>query len=1015
MEKKYWKGIEELNNDPEFARLRDNEFYELLPLKETDEVPSLTHRRDFLKFLGFGLAAASVAACKAPVKKAIPYLIKPEEIIPGVPNYYASTFYDGHDYASVLVKTREGRPIKLEANEQSSISPSGTNARTQASVLSLYDNERLKNPVANKSTASWEAVDNEIKGRLAAVVAKQGKIRILSSTIISPSTKKVIADFAAKYPNTKHIQYDAVSFYGMTKGNQMSFGKAVIPSYRFDNAEVIVGFECDFLGNWLMPAEYSRQYAITRRLNKEKKNMSRHIQFEANLSLAGCNADSRYKMKASEHGAALVSLYNMIAGMANAASSVSGNKTSVDEALNKTAKELWDKKGKALVVSGSNDANDQVVVNAINHLLGSYDSTINLDKPCKLRQGNDEEVAALMHEMEAGEVGAVIFYNSNPVYTLPNGDAFAKAISKTELSVSLSDREDETAALCKYICPDHHYLEAWNDAEPMAGTFSTCQPCIQPLFNTRQAQQSLLIWAEAGVTDYHEYLKSYWKQNMLGALATDGEWMNVLQKGVYETQPPSKSSIAFSGNISEAASAISSRKSANMDVVLYEMSSMGNGSQGNNPWLLELPDPVSRITWDNYFAVSISFAKAQGLRQGNVVELKAGNKTLKGPVLIQPGISDNTVAIAIGFGRTHAGKAGKNAGVNAYPLAAFSNGSFQYLHSGASLNKTVEDDYQLAGTQTHHTMMGRNDSIIKETTLGNWQKDAKAGNVVEMIATHEGKKHPEEVNLWATPGKPGFAKPNHLWGMVIDLNACTGCGACVVACTAENNVPVVGKTEIGRSREMHWIRIDRYYSSDADLKHGDLKKNYTAMEEPSDNPDVVFLPLMCQHCNHAPCETVCPVAATPHSSDGINMMAYNRCVGTRYCANNCPYKVRRFNWFKYSDNDQFDFNMNNPVGKMVLNPDVVVRSRGVMEKCSMCAQRIQDGKLHAKKESRRPHDGEIKTACAQACPTNAIVFGDYLDEASHIAIEDKDERNYTVMTHLDTKPNVQYKVKVRNV
>lgn len=1020
MEKKYWKGLEELHAEPEFVRLRDNEFFEELPIRPEDSA-NVTPRRDFLKYLGFGIAAASLAACEAPVKKAIPYLIKPEEITPGVPDFYASTFFDGHDYASILVKTREGRPIKIDGNESSKITGSGTNARVQASVLDLYDNTRLKGPLSSGNPSEWSTIDSAIKSKLLEVAPKQGKIRILSSTIISPSTKKVIGDFTTKYPTTKHIQYDAISRYGITKANQLCFGKAVLPTYSIKDARIIVGFECDFLANWFAPINHAKQYAITRKLNDGKKDMSRHIQFEANLSLTGSNADNRYKMRATEHGKVLLSLYNKLFALAGISSETS-NSVSVaigswtfanDEALISTAKDLWNNKGSALVLSGSNDVNDQIIVNGINNLLGSYDTLIDLDRACYIRQGNDEAVMELVREMNAGEVGALIIYNSNPAYTLPDATGFAAAIKKVGLTISFADRQDETAQHCKYVCPDHHYLESWNDAMPVTGLYSTCQPTIQPLFNTRQAQQSLLIWSDAPVQDYHQYLENNWTQNILGATATGGDFMKVLQDGVYETAAPAKTVAAFNINISEAAANISSRKVSGTDLVLYEKTSIGNGSSANNPWLQELPDPVSRICWDNYFAVSTVFAKDKGLAQGNVIEVKVGNTTLKGPVLLQPGQAEETIAVAVGYGRTHAGKAANNVGVNAYRAASFVNGSFQNAIPDAAINKTVEEDYMLAGTQTHHTMMGR--SPVRETTLDDWRRDPKSNNELETFSTYKGNLTAKDVDLWATPDKPGFEKPNHHWGMVIDLNSCIGCGSCVVACTAENNVPVVGKDEIGRSREMHWIRIDRYYSSDGDPVEGSGEnKDYDAMEIPSDNPQVVFQPIMCQHCNHAPCETVCPVVATPHSNEGINMMAYNRCVGTRYCENNCPYKVRRFNWFKYSDNEQFDFNMNDPLGKMVLNPDVVVRSRGVMEKCSLCIQRIQMGKLQAKKESRKLKDGEVKTACAQACPTNAITFGDYNDAESRLSVLAKEERNYHLLEELNTQPNVYYQVKVRN-
>ncbi len=1023
MEKKYWKGVEELRNDAEFVRLKNNEFFEEIPVDEVlgkkADTESATPRRDFLKFLGFGVAAASLAACEAPVRKTIPYLVKPENITPGIPNYYASTFADGHEYASVVVKTREGRPIKIEGNELSPLNKGGASARAQASVLGLYDKARLTAPTAAGNATTWDVADRAIKTKLTETAARQGKIRIVSSTIVSPTTKKVIGDFITKYPTAKHVTYDAASQYGIIKAHQLGFGKAALPTYSFDKAEVIVSFGADFLGNWFSSVEHSRQYAETRKLNGEKKAMSRHIQFEALMSLTGSNADMRHKLRAGHTGAGLVALYNYLAGKAGAAAVSGGVKTDADAAIAKAAQELWAAKGKSLVVCGSNNVNDQLVVNAINNMLGNYGNTLSIAKHSNLRQGNDEEVAEVLREMNAGEVGAVIFYNSNPVYTYPDSVAFAAALAKVPVKISLSERADETAIKCDYVCPDSHYLESWNDAEPHKGHYSLGQPTIQKLFNTRQAQESLLTWADAPVTVYHDFLAQNWRQTYLASLAGQAsiiDWEKALQDGVLNTVTE-EVAATFAGNVSAAAAAIAARKSDGLEVVVYEKAGMGNGNHANNPWLQELPDPVSKITWDNYFAMSPKMAKEKGVVQGNVIEVKAGAVTVKGPVCLQPGQADNTIAIAYGYGRTNVGKAGDGIGANAYPFVTFSEGSFNYMSSGAAMGKTVDADYLLAGTQTHHTMMGR--AIVKETTLEEYKKDSRAGNEVELLNTYKGKVKPTDLNLWATDKNPGFEKPNHFWGMSIDLNSCTGCGACVVACTAENNVAVVGKDEISRSREMHWIRIDRYYTSDMDKEKakeegvGKLSM-YGLMEEPAENPEVVFQPVMCQHCNHAPCETVCPVVATTHSSEGLNMMAYNRCVGTRYCANNCPYKVRRFNWFKYSDNAKFDFNMNDDLGKMVLNPDVIVRSRGVMEKCSMCVQRIQYGKLEAKKQGRRPKDGEIKTACAQTCPTNAITFGDYNDASSELNKQTKSERMYHLLEEIGVQPSVNYLTKVRN-
>jgi Fe-S-cluster-containing dehydrogenase component len=741
------------------------------------------------------------------------------------------------------------------------------------------------------------------------------------------------------------------------------------------------------------------------------------------LSVTGSNADHRYKMKPSQHGAAVVSLYNKIAALANAPSTGSGAVGGLDDGIAKAAKDLWNSKGKALVVSGSNDPNVQVVVNAINNLLGSYGATMSIDTHSNLRQGNDEKVAALIAEMNSGSVDVLMINNTNPAYTYPDAAAFTAGLKKVGTVISFATSLDETAAMAAYVCPDHHYLESWNDAEPVKGSYSLAQPAIRNLFNTRQMQDSLIQWAGLPFQDYLTYLQNYWSKNMYGQQtgisSVDAFWTKSLQEGVFVTTAPSAGSEAalFIGDVSSAAAAAATKSSDGVEVVVYEKTGIGTGHQANNPWLQELPDPISKVCWDNYIAMSPAFATAQGYIQGTVVEIKAGNKSVKGPVYLQPGVADQTVAIAMGYGRVNAGKAADNVGFNAYPMASLMNGTIHYFTTGVTLNKTTDDDHVLAATQTHHTMMGR--AIVKETNLDQYLKDPKSGNPDVMLETYKGKVKATDMDLWATEKNPGFDKPNHFWGMSIDLNSCIGCGSCVIACQVENNVPVVGKDEINRSREMHWIRIDRYYSSDttkASAEKDGLGKidMLSKMEAPSENPEVVFQPVMCQHCNHAPCETVCPVAATTHSSEGLNMMAYNRCVGTRYCANNCPYKVRRYNWFKYADNPQFNYNMNDDLGKMVLNPDVVVRSRGVMEKCSMCVQRIQYGKLEAKKAGRRPKDGEINIACAQSCPTNAITFGDYNDKESRLNKETKQERAYHLLEELNIQPSVYYQTKVRN-
>jgi MoCo/4Fe-4S cofactor protein with predicted Tat translocation signal len=994
--KKYWKGVEELKNDIGFVKNANREFN----LDDIENDPSV-QRRDFLKVLGFSVAAVSLAACDAPVRKAIPYLNKPESVEPGIPNWYASTYAEGGDYCSILVKTREGRPIKIEGNRLSSITKGGVSARVHASVLSLYDNEKLKAPQKGSSEIKWEDLDKEVIAGL----NKGGNIRIVSNTILSPTTKKVIADFTTKYPSAKLVTYDANSASGLIQANAESFGQAVVPSYDFSKASVIVGINADFLGTWLAPVAFSKQWAETRKLSSGKngkKSMSRHYQFETGMTITGASADYRGMMKPSQEGAVVAALYNKVAA-ALGGKSISASAVDTQN-IDKCAKDLVAAKGSALVVSGSNDSAVQTIVNALNSLLGSYGSTIDLGTPVNYRQGSDAEMTTFINEVKSGSVSTVIFM-SNPVYDHARGTELGEALSKVALSVSFADRADETASKCKYIAPAPHYLESWNDAEPKKGFYSLTQPTISLIFNTRQAQSSLLTWVGAN-SDYQTYLKSNWTKNILSGKS----WVQALHDGVYEpNESTTPSGASFNGNVDVAAAAIAKTKGVGIEVGIYESVAIGTGTQANNPWLQEMPDPISKVTWENAIAISQKTATEQGIAQGDWAKVTVGGKSIELPVLIQPGQANGTISLAIGYGRTAAGKAG-NTGANVYPW--ISNG--QYWANDAKIEKT-KDNYTLAQTQTQNTIMGRT-AVVQESVLGEYVKDVKAGRFEPKIETSEGEKSPYQITLWN-----GHEKKNHSWGMIIDLNSCTGCGSCLVSCQAENNVAVVGKAEVARAREMHWIRIDRYYSSamehDAALAEKGIIGGYRELEIAAENPEVVFQPMMCQHCSNAPCETVCPVLATTHSSEGLNQMTYNRCIGTRYCANNCPYKVRRFNWFKYFENDNFDYHMNSDLGRMVLNPDVTVRSRGVIEKCSMCVQRIQSGKLTAKKERRRPVDGEIQTACSQSCPTNAITFGDMLDPESEISktLEmEKEGRAFNVLEEINVRPQLSYLTKIRN-
>jgi MoCo/4Fe-4S cofactor protein with predicted Tat translocation signal len=1004
--KKYWKGLEELNKTPEFVEKNKHEFAEPIPIEDVltgGGLAGATPRRDFLKALGFGVGAVTLAACqKVPVHKSIPYLIKPEEITPGVANYYTST-YEGH---AILVKTREGRPIKIEGNPNDLLSKGGVSAQAQASVLDLYDSNRLKSPMRDNTEYGWSQTDDFVKKELAAIKAGGKKIRIVSSTISSPSTLAVIADFIAQYPNSKHVVYDAVSYTGIIQANQNSFGKAVLPHYRFDKADVIVSFGADFLGTWISPAEFIRQY-VQNRNNKslEAKKMSRHIQFETGMSVTGTNADVRMPIKPSEEGIALVNLYNAISGTTLPGSKKLNN-SNADKAIAIVAKELLAAKGKALVVAGSNDVATQILVNSINSLLGSYGNTIDLDGASRQYAGNDAGLVEVISEMNRGEVDAVFFLNANPVYDYYKSKDVADGLKKVRLKVSFATYADETASLCNIIAPNHYYLESWGDDNAIEGYYTIQQPAINPVYDTRQAEQSLLLWSDNPVEEYYTYVRNNWDKNLMakGGLSGQKGWETLLQTGFVKEADKTAGTYTFSHDLNAVAQTIIDHSNQiaegnKMELQLYQSVAMRDGKRANNPWLQELPDPVSKVTWDNFAALAPADMKKWGYVDGDLVKIDANGYSVTLPALSQPGQTQGTVSVAVGYGRTSAGPVGLNVGKNAFPFYSLRNGTFQ-ASAPATLTATG-DNSPLAQTQTHHSIEGRN-SIIKETTFKEYLKNP---------ASNSGKDEEHKTySLWDE-----YDHPAYNWVMAIDLNACTGCGACVVACSAENNVVVVGKAEVMRRREMHWIRIDRYYSFNDNGEGGTTREKEIAKLEDLDNVRVVYQPMLCQHCDHAPCETVCPVLATVHSSEGLNHMAYNRCIGTRYCANNCPYKVRRFNWFNYWNDSRFDNYLQNEHTQLVLNPDVVTRFRGVMEKCSMCIQRIQAGKLKAKIEKRPLKDGDVKVACQQTCPANAIVFGNANDPNSEVSKALKSERTYYVLEELDVKPGIGYQTKVRNI
>ncbi len=1039
-EKKYWKSFGELNMTESFLKETENEFREDLPMEASLEAKGLldakTPRRDFLKYLGFSTAAATLAAsCEMPVRHIIPYINRPENIIPGVADYYATTYVSGGDAVSIIAKVRDGRPVKLEGNELSGITRGGTSARVQASILDLYDTARLRYPVqmvggVPQEVTSFEAFDKLV---LDSMAGQTGTIVLLTPTITSVTTKKVIAECLSKYQGSRHVQYDTDSFSGMLQANEASYGHRAIPSYHFDNAKVIVSLGADFLGTWLSPIEFAKQYAQGRKIDEKAPAMSRHYQFESFLSMTGANADERFAHMPSESAAVALALLAAVGGSVSAPALPEKLKAGISKA----AKDLLANKGKALVVSGSNNIQVQTIVNAINEAIGTNGTTITWDVLNQTRQGIDSDFSTLVSDMNAGKISTLLVYDVNPVYDSPYAKNFKSGLAKVKTTVSFSGRLDETTELCKYVLPSPHFLERWGDAEARTGYISMMQPVIAPLFMTRPFETTLLIWAGNKIS-YDDHFKEYWTSRLGGTDAYE----KALQDGVAEHLPGNTpiSSVAAtynSGNVVAAASAISSmKKGGRNELVIYQQISMGTGSQSNNPWLLELPDPITRATWDNYAMVSPNFIKEQygiDLSDHNqsdkfeshperqVVRIKGNGTEITVPVLAVPGMPDGVFALAVGYGRQSAdpkntgsyiGRAAVDAGVNVFPFSVNNGGTIEWFVPDVSFEKT-NDEYKVAQVQIHGSYEGRT-SVIKELSLSEFVKEPDEildDRKKEMAKFGGIGGFDVEGTLY-----PHYDKPGLHWGMSIDLNSCIGCGACVIACHAENNVPIVGKNEVLRYHDMHWMRIDRYFTGN--------------LADP-DSIETIFQPMLCQHCDNAPCENVCPVSATNHSSEGMNQMAYNRCIGTRYCANNCPFKVRRFNWEDYTGassftNDQDEegvgklndsvLMMNDDLTRMVLNPDVVVRSRGVMEKCSFCAQRLQDGKLRAKKENRPLNDGDIKTSCQQACPTEAIVFGNINNTRSEIVKtrQENEHRLYHVLEELHVLPNITYLAKVRN-
>lgn len=992
----YWRSFEELNNTPEFQKSLQTEFMSS-PLREeskdegteTDGVA----RRDFLKLMGASIALTTAAGCiRRPVQKIVPYNKQPEEVTVGVSNWYTSSYFDGQEGLALLVKSREGRPVHIQGNPKFPLNGTGASVKAQASLLGLYEPNRLQKPFrnlfnekrTNKETVgvSWEELDNKVVESL-----KKGGVAILSGNVSSPSTKAVIGDFKAGF-NADHYVWEPLAD-DVVEAQASSYGEAVMPGYRYDKAQMIVSIDADFLGTWGPTMTNNKRFADGRR-NIDK--MSRLVSFDSTYSLTGANADIRFRIKPSQQFDIVMGLIAEIVGKVSVSDSVKtavapyngiADKLGISaEAFKKVAADLVNNQGESIVVAGGIQTKTkdsmalQVAVNYLNSILGNDGKTVVAQAGNKHLTASTGQIKDLIAKMNAGDVKTLIIYRSNPFYSLSADLGFAEALIKVPTVIYSGDKMDETAVNAHYVATDNHALETWGDSEFATGVYGIHQPLIRTMYDTRSFQLSLMTWAFMAKVGpkriqefetFYDYVRNFWKTEMMakvGGKDFESFWNEFLQEG-FVGEVAAGSARTFKGDVSSLKK--SETGTAAFELALYPTANIGDGTLANIGWLQELPDVVTKIVWDNYACVSIKTAEANKLREGDVIELTVGGNKLSLPTHIQPGLHDQVVAVAVGYGRTHAGDVAKGIGQNAFTLAQGG------LYAGLPVEfKKTGQKIELVTTQGHDSMEGR--QIVVTAT----NKDIQKGKDANIHRHHT-------WNIWS-----GHQYNGHKWGMAIDLNTCTGCSACMTACQSENNISVVGKKYVMQGREMHWIRIDRYYTGDVE------------------NASAVFQPLMCQHCDNAPCETVCPVAATVHSSEGLNEQIYNRCVGTRYCSNNCPYKVRRFNWFNYAKLIEKPMHM-------ALNPEVLVRTRGVMEKCTFCVQRIKEGKNKAKIEERPLKDGDIKVACEAACPTQTIVFGDLNDENSRVAKVFKAEpRAYELLEEWYAKPSVRYQTKIKN-
>ncbi len=960
-EKKVWRSLEEYQHGAkEEARFNpfNNDFLS---------------RREFMEWTSGMVAVLGATACtRMPTQKVIPYTKQPERLIPGKPLFFATSMVLGGKAIGLLVESHMGRPTKVEGNPDHPSSVGTSDIFSQASVLSLYDPDRSQSLVSETNLAFWSAFVAKISGFAKALEAKKGQgFRVLTESVVSPTLAAQIQDYLKRFPEAQWHQYEPVNRDAEREGSLLSFGEDTTPVYDFAAAKVIVSLDSDFLGEPACP-RYARDFAKGREVTKAKQSMNRLYSAHVSPSITSAMADHRAVVKSRD--------VELLALALAKACGLSVPPAEVSPALakwaNAAATDLRDNPGAGLVVAGRwQSPQVHALANAINVRLKNAGSTVKYTAPVEIVPVNQaQSIESLAKDMAAGNVDTLLILGGNPVYNAPSDLEFGEALKKVKHRIHSGLYLDETAKLCNYHVPQTHYLEEWGDAKAHDGTVGLVQPLIAPLYSGKSPLEVFAaIQGDAAASGY-DILRSYWKTKSANF---DPFWIRALNDGFVASTAAAEKKLVLKAESAWAKPI--PRASAAVEVVFRPDPTVYDGRFSNNGWLQEVPKPITKITWDNAAFMSPATAKRLGVADTKVIRIAVGEKSLEAPVWIAPGHAEESITLSLGYGRTAAGKLGNGTGFNAYSLR---DAKALWALPAVEVTATAKH-YPISGTQMHHSMEER--PIIRTATLDHHKEHP------HWTHLHEPIPHALEGKELGTAG--GSSAPvgpaDYQWGMAINLSSCTGCNACVVACQSENNIPVVGKAEVARGREMHWIRVDRYFE-------GELE-----------DPDTKFQPVACVQCETAPCEIVCPVGATVHDNEGLNNMVYNRCVGTKYCSNNCPYKVRRFNFFEYTKTIT-------PSTKMVQNPDVTVRSRGVMEKCTYCVQRISSGRIDAKNEGRKIRDGEVKTACQSACPSQAIFFGDISDPNSLVSQMKSEPQNYGLLEELNTKPRTTYLGKLTN-